>query len=123
MEFFFSPNNRDAYVNLEINADGCYVCHVRKTRHDRSACDIFAPNGAPIASVGNGYWQVDAALSLRKIADLFGVNAVTSLRGNFYKCGDETSFPHYGMWAKIDIPEPDFHRPDYFCPLLLPSEL
>ncbi len=122
MEFFFSANGKPAYVNLEMNADGCYLCNVGEGRHNRVACDIFAENGHPTATVGAGYWQVEASLSLPKIAVLFGVEAVTSLRGNFYKCGDQTAFPHYGMWAKVDVPTPDFHRPAYFCPLLLPSE-
>ncbi len=122
MEFFFSANDMPAYVNLEMNADGCYISNFGEGRHGRRACDIFSENGRPAATVGEGYWQVEASLSLTKIAALFGVEAVTSLRGNFYKCGDETAFPHFGMWAKVDVSAPDFHRPEYFCPLLLPSE-
>jgi hypothetical protein len=34
--------------------------------------------------------------------------------GNFYKCGDETEFKHYGMWNVINNPKPDFHLPEYF---------
>jgi len=122
MEFFFSANDQPGYVNLEMNADGCYICNFGEGRHNRRACDIFAEGGQPTATVGEGFWQVEASLSLQKITMLFGAEAVTSLRGNFYKCGDETTFPHFGMWAKVDVPTPDFHRPAYFCPLLLPSE-
>ncbi|HEX9250722.1 MAG TPA: carbohydrate-binding family 9-like protein, partial [Ignavibacteriaceae bacterium] len=34
--------------------------------------------------------------------------------GNFYKCGDETEFKHYGMWSLIENSTPDFHLPEYF---------
>ena len=36
------------------------------------------------------------------------------IRANFYKCGDETEYPHYGLWNPIDVVEPDFHRPEFF---------
>jgi len=33
-------------------------------------------------------------------------------RGNFYKCGDKTSHPHWASWAEID--ELNFHLPRCF---------
>lgn len=33
-------------------------------------------------------------------------------RGNFYKCGDETSHPHWSAWSPID--EKNFHLPAHF---------
>jgi len=36
-------------------------------------------------------------------------------RGNFYKCGDDTSHPHWASWAPIE--RLDFHQPDHFAPL------
>ncbi|NCN05769.1 MAG: hypothetical protein GW949_09070 [Spirochaetales bacterium] len=35
-------------------------------------------------------------------------------RANFYKCGDLLARPHYYSWQKMDTPEPDFHRPEFF---------
>ena len=122
MEFFFSANDKPAYVNLEMNAGGCYLCNVGEGRRGRVVCDVFAENGQPSATVGDGFWQVEAALSLRKIAKVFGVEAVTSLRGNFYKCGDETALPHYGMWSEIALTEADYHRPEFFGSILLPAQ-
>jgi hypothetical protein len=34
--------------------------------------------------------------------------------GNFYKCGDNLTHPHYVSWSKIDIPKPSFHQPGFF---------
>ena len=34
-------------------------------------------------------------------------------RGNFYKCGDQTSHPHWASWAPIGR-ELNFHQPEYF---------
>ena len=33
---------------------------------------------------------------------------------NFYKCADGSSHPHWLTWSKVDQPDPDFHRPEYF---------
>lgn len=35
-------------------------------------------------------------------------------RGNFYKCGDKTSHPHFLTWSKIVKPKPAFHSPEFF---------
>ncbi|MCK4999459.1 MAG: hypothetical protein KAS23_07985, partial [Anaerohalosphaera sp.] len=35
-------------------------------------------------------------------------------RGNFYKCGDKTSHPHWLTWNIVDRPMPDFHVPGCF---------
>jgi hypothetical protein len=37
-----------------------------------------------------------------------------TIKGNFYKCGDKTSVPHFLSWNPIILPSPDFHRPDFF---------
>lgn len=36
------------------------------------------------------------------------------LKGNFYKCGDDLSQPHYLMWNPIDTAKPEFHSPQCF---------
>lgn len=39
-------------------------------------------------------------------------------RGNFYKCGDNLSTPHFVSWAAIDTPAPSFHQPKFFGELI-----
>ena len=41
-----------------------------------------------------------------------------SLRANFYKCGEDVRFPHYGMWCEIIAEEEEFHLPEYFGKLI-----
>jgi hypothetical protein len=38
-------------------------------------------------------------------------------RGNFYKCGDRTSHPHWAAWSPVD--ELNFHLPRCFGALRL----
>jgi hypothetical protein len=40
----------------------------------------------------------------------------TRWRGNFYKCGDDTSHPHWVAWAPVD--ELNFHLPRCFGELV-----
>ena len=35
-------------------------------------------------------------------------------RGNFYKCADQTSHPHWLTWSPVELPAPDFHQPKFF---------
>lgn len=44
---------------------------------------------------------------------------VLIMRGNFFKCAEKSEHPHYGCWAPVDLPRPDFHSPDYFGELIL----
>ena len=39
------------------------------------------------------------------------------ISANFYKCGDETKYPHFAVWNHIDpqvVKKPDFHVVKYF---------
>ena len=36
------------------------------------------------------------------------------LPANFYKCGDLSVQRHYIAWNPIEIPEPAFHKPEWF---------
>lgn len=49
------------------------------------------------------YWESD-------IKTFDGLKA----RGNFYKCGDNLTTPHFVSWAEIDTPNPSFHQPKFF---------
>jgi hypothetical protein len=46
-------------------------------------------------------------------------NLPETIRANFYKCGDLTAHPHFLSWNPIDLPKPDFHRPEFFGTLTL----
>lgn len=35
-------------------------------------------------------------------------------KGNFYKCGDNLTTPHFVSWTTIDTPKPSFHQPSFF---------
>lgn len=67
---------------------------------------------------GSFIWSVVVAIPL----ELFGVTysgSPVSLKGNFIKCAEATSQPHYLSWAPIRTEKPDFHRPEFFGEIIL----
>ena len=130
MEFFaIWDAESDRYVNMEMNAAGTLLSSIGADRHERTpvldVCgEIFPVKGEILSDA----WSVTATIPLSMIATLYGTDTETyrsrlvpgyTLRGNFYKCGDETPIPHFGMWNEVGTTEPDFHRPEFFGDLVL----
>lgn len=115
LEFFFSLNGSENYINLEMNAIGGYYCGFGSGRHGRTYPPVFTEDGAPKPLHYEDRWTVTAKLSVSLLCDLFGIERIETIDGNFYKCGDQTELPHYGMWSPVKTPTPDFHRPEYFA--------
>ena len=121
MEFFADWLCDGRYINMEMNANGTLLSCIGPDRHartpiaDLSDGEIFPVQG----EVCDGYWTVTAAIPTALLCKILGVDTIPfgkgyTFRGNFYKCGDETPIPHYGMWSPVGTERPDFHRPEYF---------
>ncbi|MBR5924730.1 MAG: hypothetical protein IKZ60_04650 [Bacteroidales bacterium] len=126
VEFFFQPSADDPhYYNFEWNAIGNLCVSWRTGRFD--------PEPAPAAIYGlvkaeascgdvpfaerpaDGPWTLKLYIPLEALWK----NGVTSLkglkaRGNFYKCGDGLTVPHFVTWGPIVTEKPDYHRPEFF---------
>lgn len=118
LEFFVSfRNDSPKYMNFEMNSNGAFLAAVRTERANKTSINMLAPLPKVKATKGEGFWQVETFLSNDFIGKTFGKFCFVrgeSFKGNFYKCGDETAVPHFGMWAEIDADAPDFHRPEFF---------
>ena len=67
-------------------------------------------------------WQADCFIPLESLRTVFGdftLERGTELWGNFFKVGEETGCPHYGMWSPIVSKIPDFHRPECFGKIIV----
>lgn len=125
VEFFLSPEGNDEYYNLEMNCIGTALLGFRKkgnpTEH---ASDELIDSIRRISSLGNSpfperkeltEWQITAAISW----EIFFKHRIRNasemkMRGNFYKCGDELSVPHFVSWTRIKTEKPSFHEPAFF---------
>ena len=126
MEFFCDWLGDGRYINMEMNANGTLLSCIGPDRHartpiaDLSGGEIFPVEG----EVCDGHWQVTAEIPTTLLCRILGVETIPfghgyTFRGNFYKCGDETPIPHYGMWNPVGTEKPDFHRPEYFGTLVI----
>lgn len=124
MEWFinFNPSAGDEYLNFEGNAAGVLHCKLGKDRHVRNAlsADICRPTAT--VKLEEDKWSVDYFISLETVKAVFGCDSFAPgdvLKSNFYKCGDETDAPHYGMWSLVAQERLDFHTPQFFGELVI----
>lgn len=128
LEFFFCPEAGSSnYINLECGPAGSLHIAVgpdRQSRRLRRDVDIGLLHIQPFRQPQGEkiLWGVTAEIPFSLVAYLLEKPAYqpgAQLRGNFYKCGDNTPSPHYGVWNPISWPQPDFHRPEFFGELRL----
>ncbi|MDF2835737.1 MAG: gfo/Idh/MocA family oxidoreductase [Paenibacillus sp.] len=135
LEFFLQPSpEEDArYLNLELNAAGTLLIGIGAARQNRlylrheelPPLHIRASKNQRDPLTGETYWEVRFRLSLTWLASLFPTfrpRPGAKMRGNLYKCGDETSYPHYGSWSPVRADAPDFHRSEDFGWLVLDEQ-
>ena len=130
-EFFIRPANNLRYYNFEFSAGGYLllynITNLRKgkfTKVPESDCKsirIFhsLPSKVDPEITEPTDWRIGFAIPIEFFVK-FGDGVNRSLSGqtwtaNVYKCGDETSHPHWYTWKPI--PKLDFHLPDFFAPI------
>lgn len=129
VEFFISTNGTKTYYNFEFNCVGIAHVGYGEARTNRALIDPEILKLIKIrSSLGNqsfeeksgGYqWEMmimipKECLAYDKGIILKGLKAKT----NFYKCGDETSKPHFVSWNPVGTETPDYHQSAYFGDLL-----
>lgn len=129
VEFFVRHDCDPAYyTNFEFNCIGTCDAAFRKSRTEKRP---FTPEEyrqvKRLSSIKGGAfeekhgffgWTLIAIIPF----SLMGLNPQRlpkKIYGNFYKCGDKTGYPHFLSWSPIDLPEPDFHCPQFFGEIYL----
>ncbi len=138
VEFFVEPRPGRGYFNLEFNAGGALLLYYQEP--------VAAPRGRPASfrrirvpwplgrrvriyhslprvvepeRAGPVVWSIEARVPWAIFEHYLGPLGLIpgqTWRANFYKCGDETSHPHWASWAPLG-PERNFHVPPYFAPI------
>lgn len=139
VEFFVQPKPDRGYFNFEINCGGClhvsYVEDPTRLPTPPGGFKRFALVPPELAQAVRIYHSLPATVMPEIAAPQNWVNelylpydlftpfigtvdpqAGDAWRGNFYKCADGTSHPHWATWAAIGA-ELNFHQPQYFAPL------
>lgn len=132
VEFFAQPKPGMGYFSFEFNCGGALLCsHIVDPERTRNGFKAFTKLSFGLGSK----IQVRSSLPRRiepEFADLVTwrlrffipfavferyVGPLGSLkgqqwRGNFFKCAEDNSHPHWASWAPVD--KLDFHRPNCF---------
>lgn len=126
LEFFANfalQKEHSGYINFEANANGALLCCYGENRYDRRTIEemgLVHPTAVPFKEANCWGYELLIPLSLLQgVYDDVSFEEGTLIRGNFYKCGDDTEIPHYGSFTKIIWEDPDFHRPEFFEDMIL----
>ena len=138
VEFFVAPiTGSQAYFNFEVNCGGTMLLHrcpsPEERDQGRKTENVSDEDGATIQMATTlpkivepeiaepTTWAVEYHVPFALFAKYFGSQTPPpgcEWLGNFYKCGDQTSHPHWGSWAPVDTPRPNFHQPIFYQPLI-----
>jgi hypothetical protein len=123
VEFFVRRKEDLFYTNFEFNCIGTCLAARGTNRNGRTpfTSDEYrmirrhstVPHAPFAEKTGIFEWELTVAIPF----ELMGLDASAlpdRVRGNFYKCADETAHPHYVTWSPIDLPSPDYHCPEHF---------
>jgi hypothetical protein len=132
VEFFARPKADRGYFNFEFNCGGAFLCcYITNPEKDGDWFKEFVKVPARIGQTIQARSSLPARVEpenpepvvwtlsffipftlfehyLGPLGDLPG----QVWRGNFFKCAEENSHPHWASWAPVD--EFNFHRPNCF---------
>lgn len=128
VEFFFTPA-RDVdrgYFNLETNCTGVKLFGAHfGGKNEKLTAEGFAsivtasslkgPIDPEIAKPTT--WTLEYRIPLALLEEFAKVERPgpgVTWRGNFYKCADDSSHPHWLTWSPVTHAKPSFHLPKYF---------
>ncbi len=125
VEFFVSTNGNNTYYNFEFNCVGIPHVGYGPGRANRALIDPEILKLIEVrSSLGNqpfeektGGHQWEMMIIIPKECLIYDKDIVLKglkANANFYKCGDETSKPHYVTWNPIGTENPDYHQSAYF---------
>ena len=122
MEAFlgFWSEETPLYVNVEMNANGAALMQYGTERADRT---FFTEEQIricqPQAVIEENCWKISFFLPLEFLEEIGGPIpqiSGTKIACNFYKVceGGNAEQIHYASYAPVNVPKPDFHRPEFF---------
>lgn len=128
VEIFLQPRVDGEYWNFEFNCIGTINASHRRERKNPtrlSAAELAQVVRYPSCGTrpfceleGVFTWNLLVKIPL-SLMDVDASEGPVAMRGNLYKCAGACSAPHYLSWNPIDTPAPDFHRPEFFAPIIL----
>ncbi len=129
VEFFFTPGDdvSKGYFNIETNCGGTMLfrwnnpssAHTHLGDDERAGILIYhsEPKIVEPEKQSPTVWVVEYNFTIDVLEEYCSIVRPAPQviwRGNFYKCADKTSRPHWLTWSVVDWPKPNFHLPQFF---------
>jgi hypothetical protein len=117
VEFFAEPKPGRGYFNFEFNCGGAFKEFTKmpaglgKTIQVRSSLPAIVEPEIQTPVAWTLRFFIPFTLFQHYIGPLGPIGGQV-WRGNFYKCAEEVSHPHWASWSPVD--KFDFHRPNCF---------
>lgn len=128
VEFFMKKENDNRYMNFEFNCIGTCDAALRESREIKQSlsleqyAQIRRHSTLDHKTFGEKHgvysWEIVVSIPFT-LMGLEQGNLPEKILGNFYKCADDTAFPHFVSWNPIGLPEPNFHCPEFFGEIYL----
>lgn len=139
VEFFVQPRSDKGYFNLEMNAGGAHLCwYIEDPTRNATGLKKWTkvPNDlgtkiqirSTLPKVVNPEikdaitWELSFFLPRNVLENFLGPLGDfkgQQWRGNFFKCAEDLSHPHWASWSPVD--EFNFHLPRCFGTLIFES--
>lgn len=133
VEFFVQPDAAKGYFNVEVNCIGALLLYyIEDPTRTAVGFAAYIPVDSRLTQpitifhslsgiiepeiVTPTEWIIEYNLPFSLFEAYIGVVDIqkgTTWKGNFYKCGDQTSHPHWSSWSPIGEAL-NFHQPAYF---------
>jgi hypothetical protein len=140
VEFFAQPMPDRGYFNFEFNCGGAFLCcHITNPEREGDGFKGFVKVPPGIGQTIHVHsslppriepeikepvvWTLSFFIPFalfEHYAGPLGALPGQVWRGNFFKCAEENSHPHWASWSPVD--ELNFHRPNCFGSLRFASE-
>ena len=124
LEFFFRPGgNEGPYFNFEFNPKGTNNFGFGMNRENLARIvfydylERFRVNPFTI----QGGWGIEFSIPVTLFTlfnSSFQYKPGLLASGNFYKCGEQTKYPHALTWNLIEKKDANFHCPEFFGQIL-----
>jgi hypothetical protein len=130
VEIFLQPKSGFGYFNFEFNCGGCLLAsYITDPSRADGKIKHFTPLSLEADHLIRRYhslpalmdpectdsktWYLEFFIPFELMADFVGeISTELPWRGNLFKCGDETSHPHWLSWSGLG--ELNFHDPRRF---------
>ena len=123
LEFFLRPTESLHYFNIEFNPNcALWLGHGNGSSLMRMVLNEKEVSFSPKANLTDDGWEITYRVPFSFIQHFFPEFAPKeglSFYGNFYKCGDNTQYPHWFSWTDVTSDPLCFHRPQDFGRLIL----